>query len=60
MFSVWEDDERFLKEYNNARRTLLAHHRAHERSQQGRGVASYRMKKMFVDLDEKRGVQIKY
>ncbi|KAF2824822.1 hypothetical protein CC86DRAFT_407970 [Ophiobolus disseminans] len=41
-------------------RTLLAHHRAHEKHQQGRGIVSLRMKKAFVDVDEKRGVQIKY
>lgn len=54
------DDDKFIKEYNNYRRTLLQHHRAHERANQGRGVASFRIKSEFVKLDEKRGIPIKY
>jgi hypothetical protein len=56
----WIDDDKFIKEYNSARRTILQHHRAHERAVQGRGVASYRIKKEFVKLDERRGIPIKY
>ena len=54
------DDDKFIKKYNNHRRTLLQHHRAHERATQGRGVASYRIKSEFVKLDEKLGIPIKY
>lgn len=60
LFSEWMEDKQFIKEYNNLRRTMLQHHRAHERAQEGRGVASWRMKKEFVSVDEKRGVDIKY
>jgi hypothetical protein len=54
------DDSSFIKENNNARRTILQRHRAHERANQGRGVASYRTKNVFVKLDEKRGISTKY
>jgi hypothetical protein len=54
------DDDKFIKEYNNHRRTLLQHHRAHERATQGRGIASFRIKSEFFKLDEKRGIPIKY
>jgi hypothetical protein len=60
LFQDWMNDTKFIKEYNNARRMLLAHHRAHEKVAEGRGVASWRMKKEFTTIDEKRGVQIKY
>jgi hypothetical protein len=56
----WVSDEKFIKKYNNERRTILQHHRAHERVNQGRGVASFRIKSEFVKLDEKRGIPIKY
>jgi hypothetical protein len=60
LYQEWRDDNKFIKEYNNARRTLLAHHRAHEKAEQGRGVASWFMKKEFILVDEKRGAPIKY
>jgi hypothetical protein len=56
----WVNDDKFIKEYNDERRTILQHHRAHERANQGRGVASYRIKNEFVKQDEKRCIPIKY
>jgi hypothetical protein len=60
VLNEWIDDSSFIKEYNNARRTILQHHRLHERANQGRGIASYRTKNVFVKLDEKSGISIKY
>jgi hypothetical protein len=60
LFMDWCDDEQFVKVYTAYRRELLKHHRAHERVHEGRGVASWMLKKEFVALDEKRGVPINY
>jgi hypothetical protein len=60
LFELWEHDANFFKDYNHARRTMIAHHRAHEKANEGRGIAWYRMKKMFQEADEKRGVAPKY
>lgn len=56
----WSDDKEFLKQYMEWRQHILRHHRAHERMNDGRGVASWKLKKDFTDLDEKRGVEITY
>jgi hypothetical protein len=60
LFREWCEDEDFLREYNAARGDLLRHHRAHECMNSGRGVAQWFLKKTFVALDEKRGVNITY
>jgi hypothetical protein len=59
-FEDWMKDDKFIKEYNDARRDILNHHKAHERAQQGKGVASWRIRKEFEALDQKRGVATKY
>ncbi|KAH7070658.1 hypothetical protein BKA63DRAFT_420428 [Paraphoma chrysanthemicola] len=56
----WMGDDKFIKEYNNERRYVLQHHRAHERVPQGKAVASFRIKNEFVKADQKRGIPIKY
>jgi hypothetical protein len=56
----WVQDEQFINQYNYERRTILQHHRAHEKAQQGRGVASHLIKNRFVKTDEKRGIPTKY
>jgi chromosome segregation ATPase len=60
MYKEWSEKEDFMKAYNASRQELLRHHRAHERANNGRGVASWFLKKMFTGLDEKRGVHIAY
>lgn len=61
MFSLWCEDEGFIQVYNQQRKGHLIHHRAHERvNDAGRSVASWRMKREFNKLDEKRGVAVTY
>jgi predicted RNase H-like nuclease (RuvC/YqgF family) len=60
LLEEWVNDGKFVKEYNDVRRTILQHHRAHERVPQGKGVASYRIKNEFVKADQRRGIPIRY
>lgn len=59
-FEDWVNDEQFIKDYNHIRRNILQHHKAHEKAQQGKGVASWRIRKEFEAIDQKRGIAIKY
>lgn len=45
MFAAWDGDEVFLKEYFKEHRLLIAHHRAHEKVNEGRGFAWFHMKR---------------
>jgi hypothetical protein len=60
LLEEWVNDSKFVKEYNDVRRTILQHHRAHEQVPQGKGVASYSIKNEFVKADQRRGIPIRY
>ena len=59
MFAAWDGDEVFLKEYFKEHRLLIAHHRAHEKVNEGRGFAWFHMKRILQGIDEKRGLPTK-
>jgi hypothetical protein len=59
-FKDWMSDATFSKSYDDARASVINHHQAHEKVQQGKGVASWRIRKEFEALDQKRGVATKY
>lgn len=53
LFAEYAADEKFVKEYLNFRRTIIAHHRAHEKHSEGRGMASYHLRRtVFAVLQE--------
>jgi hypothetical protein len=60
LFSRWETDAQFMKEYNSMRQHVLDHHRSHEYMKPGRGDASGYIKDEFVRVDHRRGVAMTY
>ncbi|KAF2249122.1 hypothetical protein BU26DRAFT_564795 [Trematosphaeria pertusa] len=59
-FRDWERDGEFLNEYMNARLTILKHHRAHERVNQGKGASSSRLLDQLRRVDYRRDVHVTY
>lgn len=57
----FSEDPAFVRVYNAYRKSVLKHHRAHERVDQGRrAMRSWRLKTEFLEVDGERGIVPNY
>ncbi|KAL1600500.1 hypothetical protein SLS60_006886 [Paraconiothyrium brasiliense] len=60
MFRACSDDQVFMDAYHESRQKLVKHHRAHEQNDPGRGDEARTIKRIFLNVDERRGVSFEY